>query len=66
MLKVEAIPVGSVSHPPPKNEVLPTHEFTFGIVAPPGSGKTNLICNLLLFYKKYFHNIVVVSPSINK
>jgi Ni2+-binding GTPase involved in maturation of urease and hydrogenase len=65
MLKVVPIPVGSAAHPPPKHTMLPTHEFVFGVIAPPGSGKTNLLCNLLLAYKGYFHNIVIVSPSVN-
>lgn len=34
------------------------------ILAPKGSGKTTLICNLLMFYKGYFHNIFIFSPSI--
>jgi hypothetical protein len=35
------------------------------IVAPKGSGKTNLICNLLLnHYKGYFHQILVCSPTV--
>lgn len=64
-LKVIPIPVSGKGHPQPKHSVLPTHEFVFGVIAPPGSGKTNLLCNMLLAYKGYFHNIVIVSPSIN-
>ena len=64
-LTVEAIPVPKdYCHPPPPNDVLPRHEFTMGIVAPKGSGKTTLIANLLNFYKGYFHNIVVFSPTV--
>jgi hypothetical protein len=36
------------------------------IIAPKGSGKTNLICNLLLkHYKGYFHRVLVSSPTVN-
>jgi hypothetical protein len=33
-------------------------------LAPKGSGKTTLIVNLLKFYKNYFHNILVFSPTV--
>ena len=65
-LIVKAIPVPIAnSHPPPPNDVLPKHEFTMGLIAPKGSGKTTLIANLLNFYKGYFHTILVFSPTIN-
>lgn len=52
-------------HPPPKYKELPKHEHTMLIVAAPGSGKTNFICNLLLnHYKGYFHNVYVASPTV--
>lgn len=65
-LEVKPIPVpkGYV-HPPPKYEQLPTHEFTMGIIAPKGAGKTTMICNMLGFYKNYFHSILVFSPTID-
>jgi len=64
-LTVEAIPVPrGYIHPPPKNDVLPKHEFTMGIIAPKGSGKTTLIANLLNFYKGYFHSILIFSPTV--
>lgn len=64
-LKVESFPVPKAyTHPPPPNEILPRHEFTMGLIAPKGSGKTTLICNLLKFYKGYFHNIIVFSPTV--
>jgi hypothetical protein len=45
---------------------MPQHEFSMLIVAPKGSGKTNLICNLLLkHYKGYFHQVWVVSPTVD-
>lgn len=64
-LKVEPIPIplGYV-HPPPPNDILPRHEFTMGLIAPKGSGKTTVICNLLKFYKNYFHSIIVFSPTV--
>lgn len=57
------VPRGYV-HPPPPDDRLPRHEFTLGIIAPKGSGKTTLIVNLLKFYKGYFHNILVFSPTV--
>ena len=66
-LKVKPIPVpASSKHPPPPhgNDVLPNHEFTIGIIAPKGSGKTTIIANLLYFYRKYFHSIMVFSPTV--
>ena len=65
-LEIKPIPVpASYVHPKPKYEQLPTHEFTWGIIAPKGAGKTTMICNLLEFYKGYFHNILVFSPTID-
>lgn len=65
MLKVVPIPVPkSHKHPEPKHEVLPTHEFTMGLIAPKGAGKTTVMINLLNFYKSYFHKILVFSPTI--
>src|SRR5688572_24066387 len=64
-LKIREIPSDwGNQHPEPPNPVLPKHEFTMALVAPKGSGKTTLIINLLRFYKHYFHNIIVFSPSI--
>ena len=57
---VKPIPVpASFKHPPPEFDVLPTHEFTMGLIAPKGAGKTTVICNLLHFYK------VILSVSHN-
>lgn len=65
-LIVSPIPVPSqYKHPAPPYEQLPTHEFTMGLIAPKGAGKTTVICNLLHFYKNYFHTILVFSPTIN-
>ena len=64
-VKVKEIPVpAKFKHPPAPNPMLPNHEFTMGLIAPKGSGKTTLICNLLEFYKGYFHNIYVFSPTV--
>jgi hypothetical protein len=63
-LEVKEIPVPKDEHPPPPNEILPKHEFTIGIIAPKGAGKTTLMINLLDFYRHYFHSIVIFSPSV--
>ena len=65
VLTVKPIPVPAKwKHPPPPNDALPRHEFTMGLIAPKGAGKTTVICNLLSFYKGYFHNILVFSPTV--
>ncbi len=60
-------PPKSMDHPKvPYHGTLPWHEFSLGIIAPKGSGKTTMICNFLLdFYKNYFHEIYIFSPTIN-
>ncbi len=64
-LTVKPIPVPSSSkHPPPPNDILPYHEFSMGIIAPKGSGKTTVIANLLNFYRGYFHTILIFSPTV--
>lgn len=64
-LTVKLIPVPTTwKHPVPPNDALPKHEFTMGLIAPKGAGKTTTICNLLLFYKKFFHNIIIFSPTV--
>jgi hypothetical protein len=64
-LDVQAIPVpNAFNHPAPPSNILPRHEFTLGIIAPKGSGKTTLIANLLKFYKGYFHTILIFSPTV--
>ena len=63
IVKPIPVPKGFI-HPPPPNDILPTHEFTMGIIAPKGSGKTTLIANLLDFYKGYFNTILVFSPTV--
>lgn len=63
-IKPVPIPVGATHPPVPHDSILPMHEFTMGVVAPKGSGKTTWIANLLDFYAGYFHTILVFSPTI--
>lgn len=64
-LNVEPIPVPrGYIHPPPPNDILPRHEFTMGLIAPKGSGKTTLIANMLKYFSGYFHSIIVFSPTV--
>lgn len=63
-LLVREVPVPDVDHPPSPFEELPRHEFTFGVIAPKGGGKTTLFCNLLRMYAGYFHQIWWFSPTI--
>lgn len=64
-IKLFEIPVDKTNkHPKPPNHVLPNHEFTMGIIAPKGSGKTTLICNLLYLYRGFFNQIYVFSPTV--
>ena len=62
---IKEIPVPKDHHPKPLFDALPIHEFSMGLVAAKGSGKTTLICNLLKFYKGYFHTIMVFSPTVD-
>ena len=66
-LAVRAIPLPPGNHHPlvPYSQVLPQHEFSIGIIAPKGSGKTTAIINILDKYKGYFNDIVVISPTIH-
>lgn len=64
-LPVTPVPVPTTAqHEEAPHEVLPNHEFSMGLIAPKGAGKTTLICNLLNFYKGYFHTIIVFSPTV--
>lgn len=66
ILKITNVePVEKWSHPDPVHPVFPKHAFSMLIVAPKGSGKTNLLVHLILHqYKKYFHDLIVCSPTI--
>jgi hypothetical protein len=64
-LEVKPVPVPTkYKHPLPAYDQLPVHEFTMGLIAPKGAGKTTTICNLLNFYRGYFHTILVFSPTV--
>lgn len=63
-LIIREVPVPDENHPPAPYQELPRHEFTFGIIAPKGGGKTTLMCNLLRMYAGYFHQIWWISPTI--
>lgn len=50
----------------PKLAMFPPHPHMIGFSAPPGSGKTNVIINLLtnpLAFKKFFHLVYCVIPT---
>lgn len=65
-LDVAAVPEDeSDQHPDPPHPALLPHETSLLLVASKGSGKTTLICNLLDFYREFFHTIIVFSPTIN-
>ncbi len=64
-LKILPVPVPTDAHPPPPNDILPKHEFTMGLIAPKGAGKTTTMCNLLWFYREFFHTILIFSPTIH-
>lgn len=66
-LSIKKIPVpkgDSHIEPPNGMGLMPVHEFTMGLIAPKGSGKTTTIVNLLEIYSKYFHKIYIFSPTI--
>lgn len=50
----------------PKLAMFPPHPHMIGFSAPPGSGKTNVIINLLtnpLAFKKFFHKVFAIIPT---
>jgi hypothetical protein len=66
-LEVVAVPTpkGSDHEPAPHGQgLLPVHEFTMGLIAPKGKGKTTTIINLLEFYRGYFHKVFILSPTV--
>jgi hypothetical protein len=66
LLSVDPIQDASgYQQPAPSHPHLLQHPFSCMITAPKGSGKTTLICNLLLKqYKGYFHKVYVFSPTV--
>jgi len=66
-LNVQSVdPRQKFHHPPVAFPHLPQHEFSLMMVAPPGSGKTNLLCWMILkLYKGYFNRIVVCSTTLD-
>jgi hypothetical protein len=51
-------------HEKAKYEGLPNHPFALGIIGSSGTGKTNLVLNVLLrWYNGYFHKVYVCSAS---
>lgn len=65
-LTIDKIELSGVEKfPPVAHPVLPQHPFGLQISADKGSGKTNLIINLIIkHYLGYFHRIIVFSPSL--
>lgn len=67
-LRVRQIPVPrGDDHPPPPHGkgLMPIHEFTMGLIAPKGKGKTTTAINMLANgYKNYFHQIYIFSPTV--
>lgn len=64
-LTVLPVPVPKgYEHPDAPFPALPKHEFSMGLIAPKGSGKTTLIANMLYWYRGYFHDIFVFSPTV--
>eukprot|EP00004_Rigifila_ramosa_P022565 TRINITY_DN6177_c0_g1_i3.p1 TRINITY_DN6177_c0_g1~~TRINITY_DN6177_c0_g1_i3.p1 ORF type:complete len:251 (+),score=33.54 TRINITY_DN6177_c0_g1_i3:207-959(+) len=50
-----------------RNEMLPSHPFTWGIIGQPGSGKTHQTVSLCLqpdLYGGVWHNIYIISPTV--
>jgi hypothetical protein len=72
MYKIDSIPTDKSKTPLKKcmkDNVLPKFPFSFMISGRSGSGKTNVLLNLLTkeqFYKSYFHYTVVYSPTAGK
>lgn len=61
---IKEVPVPDVNHPDPPYDMLPKHEFTMGLIAPKGSGKTTTLINLIDIYAGHFHNIIIFSPTV--
>ncbi len=67
MREITAITTDSRKRHPEVPFPLPQHESSTLVVAPKGSGKTNMIVSLLMypeFYHGYFHRIIVISGNV--
>jgi len=70
---MNGLPILEVKKPKQKDdptpEPLPKHAFLMGIVAPPRSGKSNLLMTLIgashMYGREYFEEIYYLSPSQN-
>jgi hypothetical protein len=69
-LKIEPLPDISkhtlATHP--HSSTIPKHPYRLMISGSSGSGKTNLLLNLILspqFYRDFFKNIIVISPNVH-
>ncbi len=66
-LKIRRISESSDSRVAKKRESLNPNfiqpHFVIGITAQMGSGKTTLICNLVVRYRKFFDKVIFISPS---
>lgn len=62
--EIKEVPVPNIHHPPINYDMLPQHEFTMGLIAPKGSGKTTTMINLIELYHGYFHTIIIFSPTV--
>jgi hypothetical protein len=70
---MSGLPILDVKKPKPVQdsapEPLPPHAFLWGVVAPPRSGKSNMLMSLIganhMYGRKYFSEIYYFSPSQN-
>lgn len=64
-LKVEPVIKVKDDYAPPPHENLLELPFSMLFIAPKGSGKTTTIHKLLVWYKNYFDQIFIFSPTID-
>lgn len=72
LLKIKKLKYKGDSELPKNNlyesHIIPNHPFRAMMLAPSKGGKSTLICNLLcksVFYKNFFDNVFVFSPTVN-
>ena len=63
-VEVKALTESHVSYEDAPNPMLLPTPFSYLLVAKPGSGKSTLLMNMLDWYKGYFDNIYIWSPTI--